>query len=723
MEESKGNFEQKKIAIKLVGGGGIGAVVVLGGALATAALASAFVVGKNGWSSGKDRRRRRGPAPEPSQVDDHPRGEPIKSDNDTKLSSTLNEKSKSEQISNRTPDIETSEESLCPVTPEKLETCTTCNGSIMVEEKNHLSEKKSQNESHDTMHEGKVTARLSEQVLVDEDFVESESIDEMTRKVKNLEESDVVWFNREEVKVILVDKMIDEKKVDKEMDLESREFDEGENANGEEEKCRLPIEILEIVKADNVCFEIEGHLVEKENEKCDEMKIVVEECEDLIEVVNEGEVLVDDEKSEKKVDKEMDLEMRELDEGENVNEEEEKCRLDNVCFEIEGHLVRKEHEECDEKKIVVEKCEDLIDVVVDEGEVLLDDKNDEQACIIFPDLKDTGLLEKVREEMILSKNTQVTKDHKNVDDLEKVVEGEVGFELISLEKCVVERDHKNDDSEKDIEEEVEFELISLENNNDHKNEDIEKDIEEEEVEVVELISLESIEVKANQEKDLEKDNEEEVEVGLISHESIKVNTNQKTGLEKDSEEEVELELISNESIEVKANQKKDLEEDTDEEVEAEIIPLEDIEVTQDQVETNIVAEIEDLQPKTNAKTEDNFVEEISKSKDNGQKIREVGGKSREDKSIKKFDHDPQDHNQTESNKIVEGFIKKYVADELAMSKDFHFANSTHRIITIIAILSVVSSLSCSWFFGLSFAKLCIVVFLTILFSSIVVLVE
>ncbi|XP_012833823.1 PREDICTED: eukaryotic translation initiation factor 5B-like isoform X2 [Erythranthe guttata] len=59
--EINNNQGKKKMVVK-IGGGGIGAFVLLGGALATAALVSAFVVGRTGRSSGKDRRQN--PPPE-----------------------------------------------------------------------------------------------------------------------------------------------------------------------------------------------------------------------------------------------------------------------------------------------------------------------------------------------------------------------------------------------------------------------------------------------------------------------------------------------------------------------------------------------------------------------------------------------------------------------------------------------------------------------------------
>lgn len=62
------------------------------------------------------------------------------------------------------------------------------------------------------------------------------------------------------------------------------------------------------------------------------------------------------------------------------------------------------------------------------------------------------------------------------------------------------------------------------------------------------------------------------------------------------------------------------------------------------------------------------------------------------------------------------FIDKYYTGEMGMKKD-HLTNLGRRRVAI-ATFSLLSSLSCSWFFDLSFANLCFVVFLTMLLSEI-----
>ncbi|KAL8054749.1 hypothetical protein ABFX02_04G012600 [Erythranthe guttata] len=92
---------------------------------------------------------------------------------------------------------------------------------------------------------------------------------------------------------------------------------------------------------------------------------------------------------------------------------------------------------------------------------------------------------------------------------------------------------------------------------------------------------------------------------------------------------------------------------------------------------------------------------------------EVEGKIQEDKAIKKDDSQfiGEDSETQKVKSLNETFIEKYV------EKNRRTYSTRQRM--LIGILCALSSLSCSWFFGLSSTELCLVVFLTVVLSTMV----
>ncbi|KAL6500298.1 hypothetical protein OROHE_025664 [Orobanche hederae] len=162
------------------------------------------------------------------------------------------------------------------------------------------------------------------------------------------------------------------------------------------------------------------------------------------------------------------------------------------------------------------------------------------------------------------------------------------------------------------------------------------------------------------------------------------------------------------SNEVRKDRENDLERETEKEAEEELIHHENIEVT-------ILSD-------------------------------EVGGKIHENKAVRNDDHECKDTRITDEDSFFEprqgkpesitftrvaddssrfygensekAFAKKYVAELTVSDDQKYLTNPTIRKI-VVATLSVVSSLSCSWFFGLSFVKLFVIVLLTMVLSSMV----
>ncbi|GFQ04113.1 hypothetical protein PHJA_002555200 [Phtheirospermum japonicum] len=333
MAESKRNQETMKVTMKM-GGGGIGAVVLLGGALATAALASAFVVGRNGRSSGhkspaareinkqkeeadeSDKAQEFNVVDQPLNENKNPSSGEIKeveSDSDTAFlvsnqESTLDASLKVEEINDETPDnvcdIETNEQIICSISPKKLETDAISDGSVVIEENFALLDEKLQYEPQIMMHEDEVTMELTkdkddneipkesqdpdEQVLIeDEERTESEPTDdyydgevketscheavEVTEKQAKEEETKEVCYDEEEIKVILEDNNEVEKK--SELDIEKRELEE-----------RHVIDNGEMIFSESDSEDgqkaiqpvLESHVIERENVNGDEKKEIVE---------------------------------------------------------------------------------------------------------------------------------------------------------------------------------------------------------------------------------------------------------------------------------------------------------------------------------------------------------------------------------------------------------------------------------------------------------------
>ncbi|KZV21564.1 myb-like protein X-like [Dorcoceras hygrometricum] len=102
--------------------------------------------------------------------------------------------------------------------------------------------------------------------------------------------------------------------------------------------------------------------------------------------------------------------------------------------------------------------------------------------------------------------------------------------------------------------------------------------------------------------------------------------------------------------------------------------------------------------------------------------REIEGKIQEDTTLKrgKYEFHPNkiaaDNNQITNGRCnsAKAFIERHVAD-LATLKDYSTNSGTRKVLLVA--IPVLSSISCSWFFGLSFDKFCFVMLLTIVLSK------
>ncbi|KAL3648069.1 hypothetical protein CASFOL_009037 [Castilleja foliolosa] len=281
-------------------GGAIGAVFLLGGALATAALASAFVVGRNGRSSGGKTRDESDKAQEcknPSTGDI----KEVESDGDTAF-----------LVSNQesTLDVDPIVEKMLDEMPDnlgdKLETDSISDGHVVIEEKVSLLDEESQfeprNDDGVTIELNNENQNLDEQVVVEEEKTESEPTDEYEaveiteKQPKSKEDHDELRYDEEEIKVILVD---NNNEVEVESELEEiHVIDNGEMIFSESDsedghKAIQPVLESRVIEHENVIVEIgkENEFVEESEgeEECDQPDelIVVEKHEDTTCLVKE----------------------------------------------------------------------------------------------------------------------------------------------------------------------------------------------------------------------------------------------------------------------------------------------------------------------------------------------------------------------------------------------------------------------------------------------------
>ncbi|KAI3449449.1 hypothetical protein Pfo_006114 [Paulownia fortunei] len=393
----------------------------------------------------------------------------------------------------------------------------------------------------------------------------------------------------------------------------------------------------------------------------------------------------------------------------------------NIAKEVEDELISPED-------IEVTK-EDGATVEVAESLVLNENKTSMQFVICQPedheDDAKKNIAKEVEEELISPEDIEVTKeDGANVEVAEGLVLNE---NKTSMQFAVCQPKDHEDDLERNIEKEVEEELIRPEN-----IEVTKEDVTNEEVD-------ESAEVTGNK-------TSVEFVVGQPKQREDSVETNIVGEVEDSSETtDTGVATAKDDSIMEMSEHEEKGEDNIKDFIDETALSDEVEEISVGTGDSSMESNSEAVWP----------AESLQESSMEPQQVKlidqEVEGKIQEDRPVKKEKHDSKDSQiiggdssfephqvkseesnfqkssetlptVADSSQFPDGkgnsettFIKYVV--ELATLKD-HPTNSTRRRM-LIGTLSVLSSLSCSWFFGLSFVKICLIAFLTIALSSMV----
>ncbi|KAL7151147.1 hypothetical protein ABFS83_04G012000 [Erythranthe nasuta] len=609
--ENNNNQGKKKMVVKIGGsGGGIGAFVLLGGALATAALVSAFVVGRTGRSSGKDRRQN--PPPE------------IKKQNEQDEAVLDHQPSdvgaKTEVVE---PDTNTEKVSIQNSAPDQKYRVEEINGGKADE----LDDVEAISDRSDITEEG---FPLSDDKLpLDDDAVEkipltSEDVvsNEISKEIGNLEQ--VCIQEEEERETSQEDNGVEGVHID--------QIEVQRNARIDEIKSNMEEQESKDLCSDNKEIAIESI-------KVDLAAIGLESSES-----NSSLVSVSESQSESGVKAFVPLfDSHVIIEHENVDGDEK-----------ERALPVEEEDEADEGS-QEEQVKYIEEQLVKEDEIPYENRGFEDSMH--------------KEELILHEDVEVVEEDGAIEEEDEGIETNEEKEK-SMQIVNSQPNEDEDDVEENIAEEIKEELIS------HAD-----------VEVVkEEIANEKVVAEMN-------GNEASMQFVVVDQPKLGKGDY----------------LIIMETSEDDANCKDNIKK-----------------INYDEDETVLSDEVEE----TSEGSGDSSMESNSEAvypvdSPQGTTVepremellnQEVEGKIQEDKAIKKdySQFTGEDSESFETQKVKsfnETFIKKYV------KKNRRTYSTRQRM--LIGILCALSSLSCSWFFGLSSAELCLVVFLTVVLSTMV----
>ncbi|KAG8389518.1 hypothetical protein BUALT_Bualt02G0237700 [Buddleja alternifolia] len=704
MEEPRRSCDDQEknnnIVIKMSGGGGIGAIILIGGVLATAALTSVFVVSKKDRSSGKDRRRRhQNPPPEldkqteedcldtSSDVHNHPSVSEATKEVEREKDNGLLISTES-LILDEKPRIEANERILSSISPNEAGNDSVSDGSVIITDDSHSLDEELPFDHKNTMHEEKIqsteediTIEPSKQsinfeqeeiakreTISDGDIQDCKESVELTEMKPIEEEHTEVCCDQEESEVgVDVDHMEEQKSLHMEVKIEEKELEGCFSDDGDmsEEKCEETIDETEEDVA-KIVLELGNGNQEAVGTGNSVLEAIASEshtedwqkaiCPVFETSVIEQETVNGDEKE--GVISTESVEISQEDEG---NEGFEKDETGNVVEQLV-----KENEKFDPlgEGIVPGKCG--LQIIVQEEKIPSENRQFGEIMpkegLGSPEMaKDGGENEEIDENLEIIKSETLVKDHE--DDDERNISKEVEEELISSQDIAVEED-------------------------DESNEEVS--------EIREVNENESL---------LPEDDEVEVEVNPIKQEieeSLEtIDTNNNGGIMKMGEHDI--------------NDYNDEADETDlsEEVNESSVETGDSSM-ESMEEAAWPAESLSLEPQLvkliHQEVQGKIQEDKSVNRDSSLKLHKVREEeSNPDKSNENFTI------MADSSKLKKSFIEKYKVD-LATVKILH-TNSTGRRM-IIGILSVLSSLSCSWFFGLSFVKLCLILFFTMVLSEI-----
>ncbi|KAL7112611.1 hypothetical protein ACP275_04G012800 [Erythranthe tilingii] len=615
--ENNNNQGKKKMVVKIGGGGGggIGAFVLLGGALATAALVSAFVVGRTGRSSGKDRRQN----PPPEIKKQNEKDEAVLDHQPSDVGGAKTEVVES--------DTDTENVSIQKSAPDQKPIVEEINGGKADE----LDDVEAISDRSDITEEG---FPLSDDKLpLDDDAVEkipltNEDVvpNEISKEIENLEQ---VCIQEEE-----------EERETNEMQPRQEEMIEvnEEEDNGVE---GVRIDQIDVQRID----EIKSNMEEQEwKDFCsDNKEIAIESIKVDLAAIGLGS-------------SESDSSLV------SVSESQSESGVKAFVPVFDSRVIV-EHENVDGK----EKERAL---PVEEEDEANEGSQEEQVKLVKEDripYENRGFEDSMlKEELILHEDVEVVKDDGAIEEedegIETNEEKEKSMQLVNSQP--------EDDVEENIAEEIKEELIS-----------------HEDVEVVK-------EEIAN-EKVVAEINENEALMQFVVVDQPKLGEGDYLIIMETSEDEADC----------KDNIKKiDYDED-------ETVLSDEVEETSEgsgdsSMESNseAVYPVDSPQGTTVEPRETELLNQ------------EVEGKIQEDKAIKKDDSQfiGEDSESFETQKVKslnETFIEKNV------EKNRRTYSTRQRM--LIGILCALSSLSCSWFFGLSSAELCLVVFLTVALSTMV----
>ncbi|EYU46752.1 hypothetical protein ABFS82_04G012600 [Erythranthe guttata] len=614
--EINNNQGKKKMVVK-IGGGGIGAFVLLGGALATAALVSAFVVGRTGRSSGKDRRQN----PPPEVEKQNEQDEAVLDHQPSDVGGA-----KTEVVE---PDTDTEKVSIQKSAPDQKPIVEEINGGKTDE----LDDVEAISDRSDITDEG---FPLSDDKLpLDDDAVEkipltNEDVvsNEISKEIENLEQ---VCIQEEE--------------------------EERETNDGGEMQPRQEGNGVEGVRIDQI--EVQR------NASIDEIKSNMEEQESKDFCSDNKEIAIESIKVDLAA---IGLELSESDSSlVGVSESQSESGIKAFVPVFDSRVII-EHENVDgkekERALPVEEEDEANEGSQEEQVKYIEEQLVKEDQIPY---ENRGFEEPMlKEELILHQDVEVVKDDGAIEEegegIETNEEKEKSMQLVNSQP-----NEDEDDDEENIAEEIKEELIS------HAD-----------VEVVK-------EEIAN-EKVVAEMNENEALMQFVVVDQPKLGEGDY--------------LIIMETSEDEANCKDNIKKiDYDED---ETVLSDEVEETSEgsgdsSMESNseAVYPVDSPQGTTVEPRETELLNQ------------EVEGKIQEDKAIKKDDSQfiGEDSETQKVKSLNETFIEKYV------EKNRRTYSTRQRM--LIGILCALSSLSCSWFFGLSSTELCLVVFLTVVLSTMV----
>ncbi|KAL8054748.1 hypothetical protein ABFX02_04G012600 [Erythranthe guttata] len=614
--EINNNQGKKKMVVK-IGGGGIGAFVLLGGALATAALVSAFVVGRTGRSSGKDRRQN----PPPEVEKQNEQDEAVLDHQPSDVGGA-----KTEVVE---PDTDTEKVSIQKSAPDQKPIVEEINGGKADE----LDDVEAISDRSDITDEG---FPLSDDKLpLDDDAVEkipltNEDVvsNEISKEIENLEQ---VCIQEEE--------------------------EERETNDGGEMQPRQEGNGVEGVRIDQI--EVQR------NASIDEIKSNMEEQESKDFCSDNKEIAIESIKVDLAA---IGLELSESDSSlVGVSESQSESGIKAFVPVFDSRVII-EHENVDgkekERALPVEEEDEANEGSQEEQVKYIEEQLVKEDQIPY---ENRGFEEPMlKEELILHQDVEVVKDDGAIEEegegIETNEEKEKSMQLVNSQP-----NEDEDDDEENIAEEIKEELIS------HAD-----------VEVVK-------EEIAN-EKVVAEMNENEALMQFVVVDQPKLGEGDY--------------LIIMETSEDEANCKDNIKKiDYDED---ETVLSDEVEETSEgsgdsSMESNseAVYPVDSPQGTTVEPRETELLNQ------------EVEGKIQEDKAIKKDDSQfiGEDSETQKVKSLNETFIEKYV------EKNRRTYSTRQRM--LIGILCALSSLSCSWFFGLSSTELCLVVFLTVVLSTMV----